>query len=109
MKSPALLLAAGMTGAAVLYSYAALLPLRFRLGFDAVEYLSIARGFRSLHDVFSYVAFRTYGFPLFLYFIKAVFHPESEAAWVAEASAGQFLFHIIACLAFYAFFLKKIL
>lgn len=102
-----LILAAGVILGAVLFSYAVSIPMSSRIRGDAYVYMMIANRFSSLRDAFTYVGDRTYGFPLFLYLVKAAASPATLGEWVAMASYCQFLLHVCACLFFYAAFLKE--
>lgn len=102
------IIAAGATLAVMMFFYATSVPIHSRLRGDAFEYMVIASGFSSVSDAFAYVGYRTYGFPLFLYTIKAVASPAGPDDWVAIASYYQFILHLCACAFFYAAFLKGI-
>jgi hypothetical protein len=100
------ILAAGAVLAVLLFSYATSVPMSFRVRGDAFGYMRTADGFSSLRDAFSYVGDRTYGFPLFLYVVRELSSPVTLWDWVAATSYFQFSIHIVACLFFYAAFLK---
>lgn len=80
--------------------------MKFRVRGDAFEYLSAAKHFSSYGDALSFTGNRTYGFPLFLYFVKRLTAPTEMYQWVRHVTYIMFPLHICASLLFYAAFLR---
>src|SRR4051812_13011827 len=101
------IIAAAIIAAAALFCYALSVPYDYRVSGDAFIYMRTGLHFSSFGDGLSYTGERTFGYPLFLYVIKAVLAPPSPADWARDIACVQFALHIAACLFFYAAVIKK--
>ncbi len=82
---------------------------KLKLYGDALEYMTIAGHYKTWRDPFTYIGNRTtYGYPLLLFIIKSLCHPQGFDAWIKSVIHFQIFFHVFSCVVFYIFFLRRL-